>query len=124
MSGERGNGQARGRRSATRRLGCGCLALLLFLCSGLSILAVALQSGPLTVGLPGNTSLLVGSENFVLSNYSFQNGTSYFLDVNGSGVRNILQVNYLSDNRHLELVIHHSTKEVQVEQHLVDLHVP
>jgi hypothetical protein len=124
MSGERANGQARGRRSVIRRLGCGCAALLLVLCSAFGILVAALQSGPLMVRLSGNTSLEVGSENFVLSNYSFQNGTSYFFDVNGSGVRNILQVNYLSDSRHLELVIHHSTKEVQVEQHLVDLSVP
>jgi hypothetical protein len=124
MAGGRSGEQTTGRRRATKRLGCGCFALLLVLCVSVGIMVAALQSGPLTLHLPGNTSLQVGTENFVLSNYSFQNGTSYFFDVNGSGVRNILQVNYLSDNRHLELVVHHSTKEVQVEQHLVNLSMP
>ena len=113
-------GSAR-RRRVYRSLRIGCVALLAGSCGLLSLLVVALQSGPVNLGLPGDNVLKIGSDSVVLSNYSFQNGTTYFVDLNGNGVRNILQVNYLSDTRDIELVLHYASKEEQGEHHLLRL---
>src|SRR5437773_1744628 len=55
-----------------RILASGCLVLLMVSCVGVGMLAVALRAGPVAIALPGNNLLKVGSDDFVLSNYSFQ----------------------------------------------------
>ena len=66
----------------------------------------------------------VRSQETVLSDYTFQNGTSYYLDLLGNGVRNIVEVNYLEDTRSVEIVLHHSTKEEQMEKQLLEMKLP
>src|SRR5438552_1592150 len=87
-----------------RVLGLGCLGLFLAMCALVGVLAVALQNGPVEVQLPGNNALKLGSSNFVLSNSSFQNGTTYFVDFGGNGVRSIVELHDLTDNHSLEVV--------------------
>src|SRR5437773_5137063 len=66
----------RARRLRPRRvLGVGCLVLCLVVCAVLGAVGVALRNGPVQVGLPNNSMLKLGSDSFVLSNSSFQNGT-------------------------------------------------
>jgi hypothetical protein len=115
-----------GRRTSLgrRAIRLGCLALLLTLCTTLVALGAALQSGSAQVKIPGGTVLKLGSDDFVLSNYSFQTGTTYFFDINGNGVRNILQLHYLADNRTLQLVVHYASRDSQGEHHLLSLPVP
>jgi hypothetical protein len=107
-----------------RVLKIGCLTLLLTLCGSLGLLAWGLQSGPMTLQLLGSNTLKVGSDDFVLSNYSFQNGTTFYIDLNGNGVRNILQVHYLEDTNRLELVLHYADKSALGEHHLAELTLP
>jgi hypothetical protein len=111
-------------RPRKRWLRVGCLGLLLFLCCGVGVLVAALRAGPVALQVPGGTELRVGSQDMVLSNYTFQNGTSYYMDLLGNGVRNIVEVNYLEDSRSVEIVLHHSTKEEQVEKQLLEMKVP
>jgi hypothetical protein len=82
----------------------------------------AALAGP--VGLPGGAELRAGSEDVVLSNFSFQNGTSYFVDVHGRGVRTILEANYLEESRTVEVVLRHSTREDRSEQRLLRWQLP
>ncbi|MFL5732020.1 MAG: hypothetical protein ACJ78Q_02370 [Chloroflexia bacterium] len=112
------------RRRSLRILGTGCLLLCLFLCSGVGLLALALQSGPVQIGLPNNNFLKLGSDNLVLSNSSFQNGTTYYLDLNGNGVRNILELHNLTDLHTFEIVLNHATKDDQREHHLLTMPSP
>ncbi len=112
------------KRSARRLLKLGCLTLALALCGTVSALGVALRSGPLVLNLVGGNTLMLGSDAFVLSNYSFQNGSTYFLDLDGNGVRNILQFHYLSDSHRIELVLHHADRSSEGEQHIVDVNLP
>ncbi|HEX8219011.1 MAG TPA: hypothetical protein VF914_07330 [Chloroflexia bacterium] len=112
------------KRSGMRVLKIGCLTLLLTLCGSLGLLAWGLQSGPMTLQLLGSNTLKVGSDDFVLSNYSFQNGTTFYIDLNGNGVRNILQVHYLEDTNRLELVLHYADKSALGEHHLAELTLP
>lgn len=114
----------RTRRKTLRVFKIGCLGLLLILCGGVSLLGWALQSGPVTLKLIGNNDLKLGSDDFVLSNYSFQNGTTYYIDLNGNGVRNILQLHYLEDTHRLELVLHYAEKTEQGEHHLAEIALP
>ena len=95
--------------------------MLLGLCAGVGALAAALQSGPLD--LPGGR-LALGSEDYVLSNYSFQSGTTYFLDFDGNGVRNIVQVQHLPDSNRIELVLHHASKDAIKKHNLLGLPLP
>jgi hypothetical protein len=112
-----------GRKPRTwRPLRVGCLGLLLLACCGPAALVAAATAGPLQ--LPGGTELRAGSDDVVLSNFTFQNGTSYFLDMNASGVRTILEANYLEDTRTVELVLHHSTREDRAEHRLLSWQVP
>jgi hypothetical protein len=90
----------------------------------MSGLAVALQSGPVAIDLLFGNHLKLGSDDFVLSNYSFQEGTTYYLDLNGGGVRNILQVEYLEEHHSLQLVLHHSSKGDRKENHLLEMKLP
>jgi hypothetical protein len=60
----------------------------------------------------------------VLSNFSFHNGTTYFVDLKGQGARSILQLNYLHDRGELELVLKHSTREARGEHHILTLPAP
>ena len=108
-------------RRPGRVLKLGCLMVLLGLCGGLGALALALQSGPVTLGLPGDNVLKVGSDDFVLSNSSFQNGMTYFLDFNGNDVRHILQLHYLADSKTLEFVLHHASEEEMSERRLITI---
>lgn len=111
------------RKSRTwRPFRLGCAGLLLLACGGPAALVAAAAAGPLH--LPGGAELRAGSEDVVLSNFTFQNGTSYFLDLHGSGARTILGANYLEDTHILELVLHHSTREDRVEQRLLSWQVP
>jgi hypothetical protein len=102
----------------------GCLGLLLFVCGSISLLAIALSAGPVTLGMPGGSELKLGSNDTVLSNFSFQEGTTYYFDLSGNGVRNIIELNYLQASRSLELVVHHSTKQEQSEDHLLTMKLP
>ena len=111
-------------RSRWWMLRWGCLGLFLFVCGGLSLLAIALSAGPLTLGMPGGTELKLGSNDTVLSNFSFQQGTTYYFDLSGNGVRNIIELNYLQASRSLQLVVHHSTKQEQSEDHLLTMKLP
>ncbi len=102
----------------------GCLGSLLTVCGSVGVLVFALQSGPMTMHLLGGNMLSLGSDSFVLSNYSFQNGITYFLDLNGNGVRNIVQLHYLSDSRSLELVLHHADKTREGDSQLATMSLP
>ncbi|MEO8288760.1 MAG: hypothetical protein ABI670_20260 [Chloroflexota bacterium] len=102
----------------------GCLGVALFSCGGFGVLAVALQSGPIVLAIPGGTAVKLGSNDTVLRNSSFKAGTSYFFDLNGNGVRNILELNYLEDSHSLELVLHHSTKQERAENQLLHMNLP
>ncbi len=112
------------RHRVSHALRTGCLLALLLACAGLGALVVALESGPVSLGLAGGTSLRIGSDNFVLSNYSFQNGTTYFLDLDGNGVRNIVQVHYLSDSHSVELVLHYANRQSEGEHHILNAPLP
>ena len=112
------------KRSGGRAVRLGCLCLLLTLCGSVGLLGWGLQSGPMTLQLPGSNTFKIGSDDFVLSNYSFQNGTTFYLDLNGNGVRNILQLHYLEDTRRVELVLHYAKKSEQGEHHLGELALP
>ncbi|HST05614.1 MAG TPA: hypothetical protein VLQ48_12885 [Chloroflexia bacterium] len=107
-----------------RVLRVGCLSLFLVMCAAVSSLAVALQSGPVSLTLPVAGGIKIGSDDFVLSNYSFQNGTTYYFDLDSGGTRNILQLEYLEDTRSLQLVLHHSTKGDRQENKLVTVTIP
>lgn len=124
--GERQPGSSGVSRKGSRwgALKLGCLGLLVTLCSGAGALAFVLQSGPVTLRLPGANTLSLGSESFVLSNYSFQRGTTYFLDLNGNGVRNIIQLHYLSDTRSLELVLHYADRSREGDSRIASMPLP
>lgn len=100
------------------------MGLLFTLCGVAGMLVFALQTGPVTLPLLGGNTLKVGSDSFVLSNYSFQNGTTYFLDLNGNGVRSIVQLHYLSDSHSLELVLHHADKTSEGDNQLATMRLP
>jgi hypothetical protein len=108
------------RRSRSLRLGC--LVLLLIVCGGFATLVGAATAGPLI--MPGGAELRAGAEDVVLSNFSFQNGTTYFLDLQGSGVRTIIETNYLEDTRTIEIVLRHSTREDRFEHRLLSWPLP
>ncbi|MDQ3930729.1 MAG: hypothetical protein M3328_16480 [Chloroflexota bacterium] len=113
------------RASLSRRaVRVGCLVALLAACGVSGAFMAALRSGPVSVALPGGGVLKVGSEDMVLSNYSFQNGTTYFLDLKASGTRNILQLNYLQDKREIEIMLKHATTQEQGERRFLTLPVP
>jgi hypothetical protein len=115
---------ARKPRSGRRVLATGCLLALLVTCGGLAALGYALNDGPVTLALPALGALRLGTDDFVLSNSSFQDGTTYYADLKGTGVRNILEVHVISDKHSIEVVLHHATKEEQQETHLFDLPGP
>ncbi len=102
----------------------GCLLVIVGLCAGVGAIAMALQSGPLELKVPGESLLKLGSDDFVMSNYSFQNGTTYYLDLDGNGVRNIVQLHYMTDNRKLELVLHHASKDIMRDTDLFTMPIP
>jgi hypothetical protein len=115
----------RTRRLRPRRVfGVGCLVLCLLACAAVGAVAVALQAGPVQIGLPNNNLLKLGSDSFVLSNSSFQNGTTYYADFSGNGVRSILELHDLTDSHSFEIVLHHATKDEQREHHLLALPSP
>lgn len=115
---------AKPRRSGARVFKIGCLSILLTMCASLGLLGWALQSGPVSLKLLEGNTLKVGSDDFVLSNYSFQNGTTYYIDLNGNDVRNILQLHYLEDTHRLELVMHYASRSEQGEHHLAEFALP
>ncbi|HKP54748.1 MAG TPA: hypothetical protein VJ183_19095 [Chloroflexia bacterium] len=115
---------AQGANTVRRTLKIGCLTLLLAMCGCLGTLVVALQSGPVTISLLGGTVLRIGSDDFVLSNYSFREGTTYFLDLNSNGQRNILEFRHIEDQHKLEVVIHHADSQSQGDTRLLTLDVP
>jgi hypothetical protein len=105
-----------------RPLRLGCLVLLLLACGGPTALVGAAATGPLT--LPGGAELRAGTEDVVLSNFTFRNGTTYFLDLHGTGSRTMIEVNYLEDTRTVEVVLRHSTREDRAEQRLLTWQLP
>jgi hypothetical protein len=107
-----------------RVLKLSCLGALLTVCGACGLLAVVLQSGPVTWGLPGGNTLRVGSEDFVLSDYSFKQGTTHSLDLDGNGVRTILQLQYLEESRTWEVVLHQASRERIWDQRLFSWRVP
>lgn len=112
------------RRTAWRVLKIGCLGSSLLMCGIISSLAVALQSGPVSLSLPFDNTVKLGSDDFVLSNYNFQDGNTYYLDLKGNGTRNILQIEYLKDANSLQLILHTSTKGERQENKLLQLNLP
>lgn len=102
----------------------GCLLVLVGLCTSVGAIGMALQSGPMELRAPGDNLLKVGSDDFVMSDYSFQNGTTYYLDLDGNGVRNIVQLHYMTDNRKLELVLHHASKDAMRDTNLFTIPIP
>ena len=115
---------ARPSRVGWRVFRVGCLAVLLFMCAAVSSLALALQGGPVDLQLPGSNTLKIGSDDFVLSNFSFKNGTTYYIDLNAGSSRDTLQVQYLEDNHSLQLVLHRATKGDREEDHLLTVPLP
>ncbi len=114
----------RARSKARRVLAVGCLGLIFTTCLALGVFAFALRAGALMMPLPGGTTARFGGDAFVLSNYSFQNGQTYYADFKGNGVRNIVELHLLGDGKRLELVFHHSTAAEQQESHLLDMPLP
>lgn len=111
-------------RDVRRVLKLGCLLSVLSVCGCFGVMLVALQSGPLTIGLPGGASLRLGSDDFVLKDYAFRDGTTYFLDLNGGGDRNILEFRYTEDDHKLDIVIHHADRNSQGDTRLFTLDLP
>ena len=109
---------------ARRVLKLGCLLSVLSVCGCFGVMLVALQSGPLTIGLPGGAALRIGSDAFVLKDYSFRDGTTYFLDLNGAGDRNIIEFRYTEDDHKLDVVIHHADRNSQGDTRLFTLDLP
>ena len=107
-----------------RTLKLGCLAMLLLFCGVTSALLLTVRSGSVALAFPGESVLKLGTDSFVMSNYSFQNGSTYFLDFNGNGVRNILQFHYISDNNTIELVYHHASKTEMRNHQLLAVPLP
>jgi len=107
-----------------RTVKLGCLSIVLLLCGGISTLLLTVRSGSLDLVFPGENVLKLGTDSFVMSNYTFQNGSTYFLDFNGNGVRNILQVHYLSDKNTLELVYHHASNAEMQNHQLLTMSLP
>ena len=114
----------RQRRTAWRVLKFGCLGIFLLMCGLISGITIALQSGPVNMSLPFSNTLKLGSDDFVLSNYSFQDGNTYYLDLNGNGTRNILQIEYIEDTHSLQLTLHHSSKSSNEENQLLRVRLP
>jgi hypothetical protein len=111
-------------RPLRRALKIGCVATLLVVCGCFGTFAVLLQSGPVTIGLPFGGALRLGSDDFVLSNYSFRDGMTYFLDFNGNGQRNILEFRHTKDDNRLEIVLHHADGKSQGDTRLLTLDLP
>ncbi|HET9493568.1 MAG TPA: hypothetical protein VFR15_05005 [Chloroflexia bacterium] len=105
-----------------RPIRLGCLVFFLLVCGGPAALVGAAAGGPLT--LPGGAELRAGTEDVVMSNFAFQNGTTYFLDLSGTGARTLIEANYLEDSRTIELVLRHSTREDRIEQRLLTWQLP
>ena len=110
-------------RSRYRVAKIGCLSIMLTMCACLGTLLVALQSGPVTIGL-GGAVLRLGSDSFVLSNYSFRDGTTYFIDLSGSERRDILEFRHTDEDHKLEVVLHHADREFQGDTHLMTFELP
>lgn len=113
-----------GRRRVRRAVKIGCLVLLLSTCGCFGSLFVALRSGPVTINLPGGAALKLGSDDFVLKDYSFQDGTTYFVDLNSGSDRNILEFRYTNDDHHLDVVIHHADRTSEGDTKLLTLNLP
>lgn len=107
-----------------RVLRFGCLGVLLLMCGLVSGLTIALQSGPVNLELPFGNTAKIGSDDFVLSDYSFKDGNTYYLDLNGNGTRNILQLEYLEESHALQLTLHHSTKSDSDDSQLLSVPLP
>jgi hypothetical protein len=88
------------------------------------LLVATVGAGEDGLALPGGNVLRAGSDDFVLSNYSFQNGTTYFLDLDGNGVRSIVEVQRLSDIGTIQVVVHRATREQMAKHRLVSLPGP
>ncbi len=114
----------RNRRASRHALKIGCLGVSLLLCSGMAIIGAALQGGPVQLGVPGGTAVKLGSDNFVLSNYSFQDGTTYYLDTGGNGVRNILEFRRIVGGHSLDVVLHHADRLSEGDQQLFSIPLP
>jgi hypothetical protein len=111
-------------RTGWRLFRVGCLTAFLLTCAAISSLTFVLQNGPVDIHLPGANTLKIGSDDFVLSNFSFRDGTTYYIDLNGSTSRDILQLQYLDDTHSLQLVLHRSTKGDREEDHLLTIPLP
>ncbi len=111
-------------KSIGRALRIGCFGLLILPCFGAFLLGSALQSGPVQLSLLGGTAVKVGSDNFVLSNYSFQDGTTYYLDTGGNGMRNILQFHHLKGAHSIEVLLHHADRLSEKDTSLFSLPLP
>jgi hypothetical protein len=80
--------------------------------------------GPVELALPGGSALRLGSDDFVLSNYSFHKGTTYFLDFHAQGVRGILELQHLEDEGRLDVVFNGATRDSRESQRWVSFPVP
>jgi hypothetical protein len=60
----------------------------------------------------------------VLNNYSFQNGTTYFVDFHARGVRGILEFQHLKDQGRLDVVFNGATRNSRESRKLVSFPAP
>ena len=123
-AGRLGRGVKAQTSTLSRVLRLGCLLVIVGLCASSGMVVMAFQSGPLELRVPGQGLLKLGSDDFVMSNYSFQNGTTYYLDLDGNGVRSIIQLHYITDSRKLEVVFHHATKDTMRDSNLFTMPIP
>ena len=123
-AGRPGRGVKAQTSTLSRVLRVGCLLVIVGLCASGVLVGMALQAGPLEISVPGQGLLKLGSDDFVMSNYSFQNGTTYYLDLDGNGVRSIVQLHYMTDNRKLEVVFHHATKDTMRDSNIFTMPIP
>lgn len=112
------------RRQVPRALKAGCIIIFLTMCSCLGTLVIALQGGPVSIALPFGNTLRIGSDDFVLKDYSFRDGTTYFIDWSGNGARNIVEFRLTDEDRGLDVVVHHADPSSQGDTRLLTLTLP
>jgi len=111
-------------RRLGRALGLWSLGAALAFCALLGGLVGGMLFGPVELALPGGSALKLGTDDFVLSNYVFQNGTTYFVDFHAQGVRGILEFQHLKEFGRLEIVFNGATRDSRHSHKLVSFSVP
>jgi len=115
---------SRGKHRQLSRALLAAVITIVLSCGLLGAIVAGLVQGRVEVALPGAAVLRSGSDDFVLSNYSFQNGTTYFIDFKGYGLRAILEFQNLDDKDRVDVVINAATRDAQRMHRLISLPVP